>query len=310
MISLPLAVSTAQIAGELGVAALAGVLYARRVRTLAGEGNPVPSWRQACFFGGLATIAIALAALGHLASISLSWHVTQLFLVGEIASLLLVLGLTEALLVPLLRADTLERLRVLANPLAAFPLWALNLALWHLPVLYQGALEHSGVQAIEHICFLAFGMNMWMCLVGPLPMPSWFGNLGKLLYLLAVRLAGAVLANVFLWSGTVFYSYYTHPDSIRHTSPLVDQNIAGAIMLITGSLVTLCLFGWLFIRALPYSEREELLAHGGRARVGSAEATAPAVAGRPGAGYSTSAARHSRQDRELGPVADGSVGPI
>ena len=41
--------------------------------------------------------------------------------------------------------------------------------------------------------FLGFGINMWMCLFGPLPMPSWFGNLGKLLYIVAVRLTGAVL---------------------------------------------------------------------------------------------------------------------
>ena len=56
--------------------------------------------------------------------------------------------------------------------------------------------------------FLGFGINMWMCLFGPLPTPSWFGNLGTLVYIVAVRLAGTVLGNIFLWSGTVFYPFY------------------------------------------------------------------------------------------------------
>jgi cytochrome c oxidase assembly factor CtaG len=311
MIPLPMAVSTAELAGGLGFAALAGVLYLRRARTLASEGIPLPRWRQACFYSGLATIAVSLVALGHLASISLSWHVAQQLIIGEIASLLLVLGLTGALLAPVMRIRVFERLRVLANPLVAFPLWALNLYLWHLPALYQGALEHSGVQAIEHICFLAVGINMWMCLLGPLPVPRWFGNLGKLVYIVTVRLAAAVLANIFLWSGTVFYPFYTHPDSIRHTSPLVDQNIAGAIMLVAGSLITLGLFYWLFTRTLEGSDgRERQLERGRRARVGFADAAGPATAAGRRAAYRPSAARHSRQDRELGPVTDGSVGPL
>ena len=102
-------------------------------------------------------------------------------------------------------------------------------------------------------------MNMWMCLVGPLPTPGWFGNLGRLVYIVAVRLAGTVLGNIFLWSGTVFYPFYSRGDAIHHISPLADQNIAGAIMMVEESFLTLGLFCWLFLRAAREGEERQNL---------------------------------------------------
>jgi putative membrane protein len=82
-----------------------------------------------------------------------------------------------------------------------------------------------------------------------------------------VRLAGTILGNIFLWSGTVFYSYYLHGDAVYHISPIADQNIAGAVMMVEESILTLGLFCWLFLRTARESEeRQELLdfaqAHG------------------------------------------------
>src|SRR5205807_1339669 len=94
---------------------------------------------------------------------------------------------------PLVLLGLLSARRVLTHAAIALPLWVLDLYVWHLPVLYQAALRHPGVHALQHAMFLAAGINMWMCLFGPLPTPSWFGNLGKLVYIVAVRLAGTVL---------------------------------------------------------------------------------------------------------------------
>ena len=261
MLQLPLAVSPDLSAAlQLGPLAVLAVLYALRVRTLAIDGHPVPGWRQACFYSGFAVIAAALTSLGSASQDLLYVHMIEHLLLGDIASLLIVLGLTGPLLAPVLRIRFFDRLRVLTNPLVAFPLWAVDLYVWHLPVLYQAALRHSAVHALQHIMFLTFGINMWMCLFGPLPTPSWFGNLGKLLYIVAVRLTGAVLGNIFLWSGTVFYPFYIHGDAVYHISPLADQNIAGAIMMVEGSILTLCLFCWLFLRTARESEeRQDLL---------------------------------------------------
>ena len=258
MLHAPLAVSAdASAAIQLGPLVLLGLLYAKRVRTLAMTGRPVPGWRQACFYGGFVVIGGALTSLGPASQDLLYAHMIEHLLLGDIAALLIVLGLTAPLLAPVLRIRFFDRLRVLSHPAIAFPLWALDLYIWHLPVLYQAALRHSGVHALEHAMFLALGINMWMPLLGPLPTPSWFGNLGKLIYIVAVRLTGTVLGNIFLWSGTVFYPFYLRGDAHFHISALADQNLAGAIMMIEESLLTLGLFCWLFLRTARESEERQ-----------------------------------------------------
>jgi putative membrane protein len=260
MHALQLAVSTdIEAALQLGPLALVGLLYARRVRTLASTRHPVPGWRQACFYAGFVTIAAALTSLGSASQDLLYMHMIEHLLLGDIAALLIVLGLTGPLIAPILKIKLFDRLRALSHPAIAFPLWAADLYVWHAPALYQAALRHSGVHALEHAMFLAFGINMWMCLVGPLPTPSWFGNLGRLGYIVIVRLAGTVLGNIFLWSGTVFYPFYSRGDAIHHISPLADQNIAGAIMMVEESFLTLGLFCWLFLRAAREGEERQNL---------------------------------------------------
>ena len=157
---------------QLGPLVLLAVLYARQTATLANGRHPVSAWRQACFYAGLATVAAALALLGSGSQELLVVHMAEHLLVGDIAAILIVLGLTAPLLAPVLRIGFFNRLRALSNPAIALPLWVLDLYAWHLPVLYQAALRNSGVHALEHVMFLALGINLWMCLLGPLPMPS------------------------------------------------------------------------------------------------------------------------------------------
>ena len=261
MLFLPLAnVSIFSVLVQISPLVVMVGCYSKRSRTLAGSSRAIPGWRQACFYGGIAVIAAALSGLDDLSGQLLYMHMLEHLLIGDIASLLIVLGLTAPLLAPILRISMFDRLRVLTHPLVAFPLWAVDLYVWHLPALYQAALRHPGVHALEHAMFLGFGILMWMPLLGPLPTPAWFGNLGKLLYIVAVRLTGTVLGNIFLWSGTVFYPYYLHGDALHHISPLADQNIAGAVMMVEESLLTLGLFCWLFLKAAKEGEeRQELL---------------------------------------------------
>ena len=286
MLNLPFAVSEdLSTAFEIGPLAIVAVFYALRVRTLAEGEHRVPGWRQACFYAGLATIAAALTALGRASDELLYAHMIEHLLLGDIAALLIVLGLTGPLIAPILRIGFFNRLRAISHPAIAFPLWALDLYTWHLPVLYQAALRHSGVHALEHAMFLGFGINMWMCLFGPLPMPSWFGNLGRLGYIVAVRLTGSVLGNVFLWSGTVFYPFYLQGDARFHISPLADQSLAGSIMMVEESILTLGLFCWLFLRAAREGEeRQDLLdfAHSRGLELTDERAARAVAAGRGG----------------------------
>jgi putative membrane protein len=234
--------------------AVAGALYARRAGTLRRQRRPVPAWRQWCFGSGLLLGVVGLVALGHVAGERFSAHMVEHLLLGDIVALLIVLGLTGPMLAPVLRVRGLRWLRAIAHPVPALLLWAVNLYLWHLAPLHEAALRHEAVHALQHGLFVGLGVNMWMPLFGPLPMPAWFGNLAKLGYIIAVRLLGAVLGNVLLWTGHPLYDGYTVADRLQ------DQTTAAAIMMVEGSILTVVLFGWLFLRAAAQSdERQELV---------------------------------------------------
>ena len=70
-------------------------------------------------------------------------------MIGDIGTLLMVIGLTGPVLAPVLRIRFFDRLRVLAHPLVAFPLWALNLYLWHVPFFHDAAVNHGVVHALR-----------------------------------------------------------------------------------------------------------------------------------------------------------------
>jgi putative membrane protein len=250
---------------QLAPILLVGALYARRVRTLRRRGTPVPAWRPALFAVGIALLVVSLAspieAIGQEGLFA--FHMLQHVLIGDLAPLALLLGLTGPILRPLLALPVAERLRVLVHPLVALPLWALNLGLWHLPALYQGALRHDAVHAVEHLCFLTAGILMWAPVLETLPAPAWFGTGAKMGYVAAVRLYETALANVFLWAGAVVYPYYQRTGELWGLSPEGDQALAGAVMMIEGSLVTLGALAWLFLRLAQEGElRQELLERG------------------------------------------------
>src|SRR5215217_1772753 len=191
----------------VAVLAAYAAAYAWRARTLARRGRPVAAWRAACFLAGLVVIGAAVSGpVSRLAGERLAAHMAEHLLIADLASLL----------------------RVLGHPVVAFALWAASLWLWHLPVAYEGALRHESVHALQHACFLLLGAAIWMPLFGPFPKPAWFGGAAQLAYAVAVRLTGALLANLFVWSGTVFYGWY---------GDLGDQSAAGAVMMAEESVV-------------------------------------------------------------------------
>jgi cytochrome c oxidase assembly factor CtaG len=240
----------------LAVLAVAGLAYARRARTLRRRGAPVRPERLACFAAALAVLVVALCSpvdtIGETRRFSV--HMVQHLLIGDVAAVLLVLGLTGPLLRPLLALAPLRRLRVLAHPLVALPLWAADLYLWHVPRLYDAALEHDAVHALQHALFLGCGVLLWAALLEPLPGPRWFGSGAKLGALAFVWVAGGALANVFVWSGHTYYARY------RST---VDQRVGGGVMLLEMSLLVLAVFVWLALGWLREAElRQQLVERG------------------------------------------------
>jgi cytochrome c oxidase assembly factor CtaG len=240
---------------------VAGTLYWHRAMALSWDGRPVPAWRQVCFGVGLATIAVALfSPIGHISEELVIAHMGEHLLIGDVASLLLVLGLTRSLLQPLLAIRVFDRLQVLTHPAVAFPLWAFNLFLWHLPALYQDAYGTAPVHALEHTTFLFFGCLMWMPVFGPLPKPRWFTAAWKVGYVVAVRFTGAILGNVLMWSGSVLYPIYAPGEREWGISALADQSTAGTIMMVEGTFLALGVLAWVFFEvAREGTEKQDLL---------------------------------------------------
>lgn len=243
-------------------------LYGRRMLTLARAGRPVARWRAASFLAGvLLLVGVQVGPADSLADEVLIAHMVQHIIIGDFCSLLIVFGLTGPVLQPLLQIRLTRPLRTLANPLVALTLWAINLYLWHLPLLYQLAIRHDLVHALEHACLFWFGTLLWLGLIGPLPKPAWFKGWGEVGYVFAVRLIGAVLGNVLIWTQTLFYPIYRASDAAHGLNPLSDQNVAGGVMMVEQIFFTVLLLAWVFLRFAKRDEqRQQLLdlaaAHG------------------------------------------------
>jgi putative membrane protein len=250
----------------VGICLLTCAAYARRAQRLAGRGQRVPVWKQGAFYLGIAALLASLISpLDTQAETRLFYaHMVQHLMIGELAPLLIVLGLNGPLLRPLLAIGVLARLRWLLNPLLALPLWAFNLYVWHLPALYEAALRSDALHLFEHGCFFWAGIFMWGALIEPLPGPSWFNSGAKMAYVLTVRALGcAILGNILIWTGTPLYPYYRAGEHLSGIAPLTDQQVGGAIMFIWGAFVTIALFSWFFLRWAREAELRQSLLEAG-----------------------------------------------
>jgi cytochrome c oxidase assembly factor CtaG len=250
---------------QLAPVLLAAVLYARRAETLRARGRPVPAWRLACFAAGLIVLVLAFVSpIDRLGEERLFWvHMLQHVLIGDVAPLLVVFGLTGPLLRPLLAVHVVARLRVLVHPLVALPLWAADLALWHLPKLYDAALAQPAVHALQHGLFFACGALVWSALLEPLPGPRAFGAGRKLVFLAGMWFYALALSQVFLWARHPFYAPYAHAPRTWGMTALADQRLGGGVMLIEGSFVMLGVLVWLALRWFEESEARQRLLDAG-----------------------------------------------
>jgi putative membrane protein len=243
----------------LAAIAVAAVAYGRRASTLHRRGRPVPPSKLFAFAAALVVLLLAVASPvdsigeGRLFSV----HMAQHLLIGDIAPLLVVLALSGPLLRPLLAPRPVQRLRAVAHPLVALPLWGLNLWLWHLPALYDAALRSDLVHSLEHACFFVGGILLWTSLLGLLPGPRWFGAGARFGALGVVWLVGVPLANVFIWSGHAYYPPYVHAPRTWGLSPVSDQRAGGGVMLVEMMLVGAIVFFVLGLEWLAEAERRQ-----------------------------------------------------
>lgn len=247
----------------LGPIAVAVALYLERWRTLAAHGSAPPGWRMASFLGGMGlAVFVLVSPVNHLAEEYLfTFHMIQHLALGDVASLFVALGLDGAILRPLFQARLVGRpLRALVHPAWGLSLWSINLYAWHIPRAFSLALGNGGWHVIECACYLLAGVVMWSAVFEPIPGPAWFGTGAKAVYVLAMRLIEGLLANILMWSGTVFYTYYLTVPRIWGISPHEDQSIGGVCMLIEGGITSILLICWFIVTYLSEGElRDELV---------------------------------------------------
>jgi putative membrane protein len=235
-------------------------LYWNRAMKLSWDGRPVPAWRQVCFGLGIFLASFVLFnPWGYLAEELVIAHMIEHLIIGDVASLLLVLGLTRSILQPVLAIPFFNRLQFLINPFVAYPLWAISLFVWHIPVLYDAAYGGALMHGLEHGMFLAFGMLMWMPVFGPLPMPAWFNTGWKVIYTGVVRFTAAILGNVLMWSQITLYQNYAEGQAKWGLSAIQDQSVAGVIMMVEGTFLLIGVISYSYFQSAGQSIRKQEL---------------------------------------------------
>jgi putative membrane protein len=252
------AVPPVEVAAILVVAAL----YAIRVRRVPGV---VAGWRQACFAAGIVVLLAAVCSpLGGIAQQGLlSAHMLQHTLIGAVAPLLLLLGMPRAFVEPLLSPAWRRRLQRVQHPVVAFPLWAVGTIVWLLPAVHHEVLGSAPLWILQQASFLALGLILWAPILESLPAPDWFTTAWKCGYMVGVWVVGLSIANVYWFSGTVFYDSHAAAAAVWGVDPLEDQANAGTVMMVLHCLLAFGAIAILFFRqAREGALRQRLLEAG------------------------------------------------
>jgi len=220
--------------------AVAALLFLQAVVRLRRRGRAdLAGWDRVALFGlGLGVTLFALIGpLDNLADEKLlSAHMTQHVLIGDLGPALMVAALRGPLLVFFLPAPILATLArnarvrtvlgTLLRPRVAFTLWAANLAIWHIPSVYDAALAHQNLHNFEHVCWMFCGLLVWTLLIDPGSHRRLTVG-GRVALAASMFAAGMILSDVLIFSFTPLYTWYHGAYGI---SALLDQQLAGIVM--------------------------------------------------------------------------------
>jgi putative copper resistance protein D len=250
----------------VGIAATEG-LYLRALGILRGRGVRVPRWQIASFHGAIALWLIGLVSpLDAYEDQLLSVHMAQHVLIADLAAPLLLIGirnpvlafyLPRSALVTLARTGWVRRgWRRLRAPLVAIAFSVGVFYAWHVGPLFEAAVRHPLIHALQHMSLIAGAAVMWWPALEPkrrrVP-----GELWKVPYVLGARFATMFLGmSLVVVRVPVYASVYGTGE--RHgLTALADQQAAAGIMIsvdIVVMVVALCFF---FARAASDAARAD-----------------------------------------------------
>jgi cytochrome c oxidase assembly factor CtaG len=233
--------------------AILTVLYVRRWREVRAS-----IARLASFLGGMALVLIALVSpVDRLAEQLFFMHMTQHLLLLDLAPILVLLGLTKVILRPATRR--LVRLEKAAGPLAhpvfAIGLYVVVMWIWHIPAMYDAALERPVVHVLELVLFSVAGGLYWWHLLSPIRARKRLGGMGPVMYMVSTKILVGLLGVGLAFAPSAIYDFYERQPGYWDLSPGTDQAIGGLIMATEQSIVMGVALAYLFVRALEESNR-------------------------------------------------------
>lgn len=251
----------------LALLVAAGWLYVRAVAIVRRRGLRVGAGQQACWWIGLGCIAVAMnGPLDAYEPELLTAHMAQHQLLGDLAAPFLLAGLRAPLLLFYLPRPALVLLarqrwlraafRVLRRPLVALPLYVLVVYAWHYGPLFEAAVRDPVVHALQHESFLAANLLLWWPVLEPQRqrMP---GELWKIGYIFAARMATMFLGMVFIFTRTPLYGdVYGTGERAGWLSWLVDQQSAGGLMMSLDIVIMVAALAWFFWHAAQQEDRD------------------------------------------------------
>ncbi len=241
----------------LALQALGYLAFVGPLRRWFPGSEPVSQTRIMTFLLGNLTLFIALVSpLGTLSDgYLLSAHMVQHLLLTMIAPPLLLIGTPRWLFRPLLRAPgVLPIARFLTNPLVAFLAYNVTFTLWHVPQFYEASLSIQPLHITQHIAFIATATLTWWPVFSPMdelpPLPQPL----QCLYLFVQLLPMKVLAAMITFASFVLYPSYEQAPRVWGMSALVDQQLAGLLMWIPGSIILFTVFTVVFFSFINRDE--------------------------------------------------------
>lgn len=186
---------------------------------------------------GLVTlVAVWLGPLPRLADQSFAAHMTMHMGVVAVAAPLLALGIAGG------RFDPVRKVPWLFPPIPASVVELLVVWAWHAPALHHLARHAAWARALEQGSFLISGLLVWLSVFGGDPheraMRTGSGIIALLLTSMHMTLLGALV-------GLPPRALYAHGTDLELLTPLADQHLGGAIMLLVGGIVYLLGGLWL-----------------------------------------------------------------
>jgi putative membrane protein len=197
-----------------------------------------PWTRAGLFAAGLALMVLPLMSPLNAAGqrYLISAHMLEHVLLADAGPALLVLAVRGPLARSLLPRPVpgrrlLQRaLDMLLRPRVTLATWVAVIGLWHIPALYDRALTHPALHALEHVSFACAGLLIWIQMIDP----AGRGRLalqGRLAFTVAVFFAGQVLSDALVFSFHAYYPAYADQSArLLGLSPLADQRAAGLVM--------------------------------------------------------------------------------